>query len=647
MTSKLAGLLKQLKPFGACDVADALTRLKHPYGGFIEGLVLRSPDFQAGSTRIMGPAYTVLFEKNEEKGRKPQVPGHYIDTVPEGSILYLSAPAGLPNAVYGGIMSARAKHLGAVGTIVDGRIRDLQEHRDKKWPVFSRGVGIAAGAELCFPSQLGVSVPVQSLEQPGVFVNNGDILVGDIDGVVAIPEKLLEDVVRILPELAAVDQIMEPSTEKGTIEQREFGTRFAAGDAIHPSVTLDTEKGSTAYASSEIGITHVKETAKAERKLLFKLDILILPLAVLLYVSAYLDRGNLGNARLQGLQETVLNGSDTAYSIALCCFFITYILLSVPGTLLSKAIQPSTAISAGALIWSIAATCQAAAFHPAGLYVCRLFVGVGESFFGHTSKYLNEDERTLAHTRLNADTLVEGHTGIDWRAVKRAMTDWKSYVIAVAYSCSNLALGSVGGFLPTIIKGLGYTNAKSQLMTVPPYVVALVFVVTVTTISDRKQTRGLVTAFVFCVGLTGWIILLAVSPVKPSSGALKARYFACFLIVCGGYSNSPILIAWQSNNTGCESQRATSLGLLNSVGQCLSILAAFVFPSTEAPRYIKGIALNIAFQVLGFCVVVGMSLYYRWENRRRDTVEGPAPPKGTALNVLEEYDLAPGFRYTP
>lgn len=42
----------------------------------------------------------------------------------------------------------------------------------------------------------------------------------------------------------------------------------------------------------------------------------MIPFAVLLYLSAYLDRGNLGNAKLQGLQAEVLRGSDTGYSIA-------------------------------------------------------------------------------------------------------------------------------------------------------------------------------------------------------------------------------------------------------------------------------------------------------------------------------------------
>ena len=58
-----------------------------------------------------------------------------IDTVPPGSVVFVSSPPRLVNAVYGGLMTARAKAQGAVGTVVDGRIRDLQEHRDSEYPV--------------------------------------------------------------------------------------------------------------------------------------------------------------------------------------------------------------------------------------------------------------------------------------------------------------------------------------------------------------------------------------------------------------------------------------------------------------------------------------------------------------------------------
>lgn len=58
-----------------------------------------------------------------------------IDSVPSGSVLFISAPSDIINAVYGGLMSTRAKYCRAAGTIVDGRIRDLQEHRDLGYPV--------------------------------------------------------------------------------------------------------------------------------------------------------------------------------------------------------------------------------------------------------------------------------------------------------------------------------------------------------------------------------------------------------------------------------------------------------------------------------------------------------------------------------
>lgn len=84
------------------------------------------------------------------------------------------------------------------------------------------------------------------------------------------------------------------------------------------ATTGDPEKASTGYAASETGLQHVRATLKEERRILFKLDRVILPLTALLYLSAYLDRGNLGNAKLQGLFTGLLDSNDTKYSVVLC-----------------------------------------------------------------------------------------------------------------------------------------------------------------------------------------------------------------------------------------------------------------------------------------------------------------------------------------
>lgn len=520
-------------------------------------------------------------------------------------------------------------------------------------------------------------------------------------------------------------EVLDYEKANGEVEHRE-GTRFADSSSLATATTRDSEKaGSSRYASSTIGLEHQEASKKLEQKLVRKQDAVILPMAVLLYLSAYLDRGNMGSARLQGLEKGVLDGDDTKYSIALSCFFITYILLSIPGTLLAKQFNPSRTIAIGALIWSIGATCQAAAFNPAGLYVTRLFVGVGEAMFGQamafhlslwykktelakrvglfisagalagafsgliaygvqhieskipqykilflieglpsfllavivffflpsrpdTSRFLSAEERTIACTRLNSEHSLENNTGINWKDVRYTLLNWRTWVIAVAYSAMNLGLGSVSGFLPTIIKGLGYTNADAQLFSVPPYVVALVFMLLITSYSDRYQTRGVPVMVVFAVGIVGWSILLAVKPHHATHAALHARYFGVICVVVAGYSAIPLIMSWQAANVATESQKAAVLGSLNSIGQCLSVLAAFSFPSAQGPRYVKGISLNIAFQALGLLITFAMTTYYRLENRRRDKRDGGRPLKGLPIEGLhEQYDLAPGFRYTP
>jgi MFS family permease len=83
-----------------------------------------------------------------------------------------------------------------------------------------------------------------------------------------------------------------------------------------------------------------------------------------------------------GLEKDALNSNDTNYSIALSCFYITYIVFAIPGTLASKYMLPSTSLAIGCAMWSVAATCMAGAFNPAGVFVCRLIVGLGEAMFG-------------------------------------------------------------------------------------------------------------------------------------------------------------------------------------------------------------------------------------------------------------------------
>ena len=122
-------------------------------------------------------------------------------------------------------MSARAKQLKAVGTIIDGRVRDLSEQRSQGWPIFARATGTAAGGGVCFPSEVNVPIELESEDdalQGRITVNPGDILVADADGVVCIPRDLAEQVADILPQLQKADAACLADVRKGRAVTEAF-----------------------------------------------------------------------------------------------------------------------------------------------------------------------------------------------------------------------------------------------------------------------------------------------------------------------------------------------------------------------------------------------------------------------------------------
>ena len=68
----------------------------------------------------------------------PKAQSHFADAIPKGSVIFVSQPKGLYAACWGGLMSTRAKYLGAQGVIIDGNFRDINEHRELDFPVCSQ-----------------------------------------------------------------------------------------------------------------------------------------------------------------------------------------------------------------------------------------------------------------------------------------------------------------------------------------------------------------------------------------------------------------------------------------------------------------------------------------------------------------------------
>jgi sugar phosphate permease len=117
------------------------------------------------------------------------------------------------------------------------------------------------------------------------------------------------------------------------------------------------------------------------KKLLWKVDIRLVPFLALLYLAAHIDRANIGNAKIEGL-DTDLNLTGIQYNIALSLFFVPYILLEVPSNVvLKKFNRPSLYMAILVVSWGLIMTFTGFVKNFVGLLICRLLLGVAEAGF--------------------------------------------------------------------------------------------------------------------------------------------------------------------------------------------------------------------------------------------------------------------------
>lgn len=141
-----------------------------------------------------------------------------------------------------------------------------------------------------------------------------------------------------------------------------------SGDVNKPTVE-ELEKGSAVQVSStEKNLT---------RKVLWKLDTRILPVLAVLFLCSFLDRTNVGNARLYNLEEDI-GITDQQYDQGLAVFYATYILSEIPSNLILKKLTPQIWLPCLTFFWGVSAMCLGFVQNFAGFVGVRALLGLTE-----------------------------------------------------------------------------------------------------------------------------------------------------------------------------------------------------------------------------------------------------------------------------
>ncbi|KAI4613727.1 hypothetical protein J4E83_007328 [Alternaria metachromatica] len=115
-----------------------------------------------------------------------------------------------------------------------------------------------------------------------------------------------------------------------------------------------------------------------DKRLNRKFDFRILPWLFGIWLFSFIDRSNIGNARIAGLSDELSITTGTRFNIALLVFYIPYILVDVPSNLLVKRLRAGIYLPALITAWGLVCTFMGFVQSFAGLVACRLLLGLCE-----------------------------------------------------------------------------------------------------------------------------------------------------------------------------------------------------------------------------------------------------------------------------
>ncbi|MGH9338862.1 MAG: RraA family protein [Acidobacteriota bacterium] len=158
-------------------------------------------------TKIVGPAVTAYLRPilKTDNREYPNYALQILDEAPEGSILVYVLENGLEIAGIGDLMATTAKVRNLGGAVIDGGARDVRDIREIGFPVFSRTItpATSVGRYVSVAKQIPVKCG-------GIMVHPGDLIVGDLDGVVVIPRDQAVQVVEVVKTYREKEERMKP-----------------------------------------------------------------------------------------------------------------------------------------------------------------------------------------------------------------------------------------------------------------------------------------------------------------------------------------------------------------------------------------------------------------------------------------------------
>ncbi|KAF2010105.1 MFS general substrate transporter [Aaosphaeria arxii CBS 175.79] len=429
-----------------------------------------------------------------------------------------------------------------------------------------------------------------------------------------------------------------------------------------------------------------EQMADLNKRLVKKLDWRLMPCITLMFLMNYLDRINVSNARLAGLQKD-LHMSDTVWNTGISTFYVGYLIGQLPGNLWLAKADPRWLLPSMMMAWSIGTICMPAMTSGAGFAVCRFFIGLSEAPFFPGITLKNPMRMAIWHAGNTMSNILSGFlaagilTNMDevlglhawqwffiiegaasilvalvgyivlpsWphntKWLSQEETEMAQYRVQVSNGGREEELGGTWDGLKEAAKDpftwyfclmhFALVTAQSFKDFLPSIMKTFHFD-TLTTYLVQAPPYAIAYAVACGLAYTSGrfqesclhiVIPILFSAVGCSVliGTLNvgARYFGLILLISGTYSGLNLQLSWETTLVPApRSKKAALIAIANCISQVSHWFSPYFFPTSQEPFYRMGGGLIL----FGCVACVVSAVLIRWRavrlNKRLDEAEG-------------------------
>ncbi|EPQ59297.1 MFS general substrate transporter [Gloeophyllum trabeum ATCC 11539] len=244
---------------------------------------------------------------------------------------------------------------------------------------------------------------------------------------------------------------------------------------------------------------------------------------------------------------------------------------------------------------------------------------------------LSEDEKIIALERVREDQMGTENRKIKKDQVIEAFTDIRTWIIALMIMLTSIPNGGLANFSNLIIKSFGYSTRETLLLSMPSGIVAVLWLLLLSHISDKTGERMVPIALTVLPTVVGAAILIGLNGTD-HKGALL---FAIYIISCFGGSVS-FIYAYNAGNISGHTKKVTvnALTLVSfSIG---NIIGTETFQAKDAPSYIPG---KLSIMIL-LAIEFFLCFLMRWINVRENRKKRLGLEELKRINEWSDEDMA-------